>query len=600
LRARTHSVDAANSLRSVFMNLKHGPADDTAFSRAVTHVAGFDGITSALLPDVRAEGSKGGRCVGLAANSAEPSARNSRARTDPGIAIAYDERDDRARAFKTGLGWHAAPSANIHFRAESPVRRSSPVTPPSMSSWQRLRAASGLPILLTGLENGRRRLESFLRAARRPFSLTPFDHSSAAPTPALATDASTPAAPASTVVPQPRILLLDDNPFELVKQSCLLREAGFGQVTTLETAAAALESLYADARAFDVIVCDVKAPSGDGLDFLRSLEASPFAGQLILLSGECARVVYTARLLLARAGLVVLGTVKKSGIGNELAALLEHWVPGTTGVPSQPVHMFGTEDIENAASERQWVLHYQPKVDLRTGRLAGVEALVRWNHPVHGLVLPDRFIGLAEQCGAIETLTDWVLHEGIGQLARWRAEGLLTCVALNVSMDNLRAPDFTTRVENIVKDAGVSTADVTLEITESRLMASTRTPLESLMRLRLGRFNLSIDDFGTGHSSLAQLRDVPFTELKVDRSFVSGARADPIVRTILESCVGLAKGLGMLSVAEGVETDDDWRLLRDIGCNLAQGYFIGRPMPSDGIAGWLDAWQHRHTSLLTA
>jgi EAL domain-containing protein (putative c-di-GMP-specific phosphodiesterase class I) len=137
-----------------------------------------------------------------------------------------------------------------------------------------------------------------------------------------------------------------------------------------------------------------------------------------------------------------------------------------------------------------------------------------------------------------------------------------------------------------------------LEVTETRLAYSSSVPLENLVRLRLQRFGLSIDDFGTGHSSLAQLRDVPFTELKVDRGFVCGARRNQIIRPMLEGSLGLARRLGMRSVAEGVETEDDWLLLRDIDCDLAQGYFIGKPMSVDHLLGWLVTWQARQSLLV--
>jgi EAL domain-containing protein (putative c-di-GMP-specific phosphodiesterase class I) len=280
--------------------------------------------------------------------------------------------------------------------------------------------------------------------------------------------------------------------------------------------------------------------------------------------------------------------------------LLDCWKPLSAGAAARPALSFTGADIHTAHRERQWVLHYQPKVDLKTGALTGMEALVRWDHPQHGLVYPDSFIGTAEDCGAIDALTEWVLEEAMKQLARLRGQGLEIQMAVNVSMENLGSPDFARRVSTLARNACASPQDVTLEITESRLMSPSSTPLESLVRLRLQRFGLSIDDFGTGHSSLAQLRDVPFTELKVDRGFVQGARHNQITRPILEGSIGIAKRLGMKSVAEGVETEDDWRLMREIDCDLAQGYFIARPMASDRIEEWLELWQARRARLVAS
>jgi EAL domain-containing protein (putative c-di-GMP-specific phosphodiesterase class I) len=205
---------------------------------------------------------------------------------------------------------------------------------------------------------------------------------------------------------------------------------------------------------------------------------------------------------------------------------------------------------------------------------------------------------MAEDCGAIDALTEWVLREAMLQLVRWQALGLQLRVAVNLSMDNLRSPQFVRRVGALARETGASPQNMTLEVTESRLMSPGPTPLESLVRLRMQRFSLAIDDFGTGHSSLAQLRDVPFNQLKVDRGFVQGARHNQIIRPMLEGSIGIARRLGMTSVAEGVETEDDWQLLREIGCDQAQGWFIAKAMPVEHVLPWLEAWKRRWVTTL--
>jgi EAL domain-containing protein (putative c-di-GMP-specific phosphodiesterase class I) len=276
--------------------------------------------------------------------------------------------------------------------------------------------------------------------------------------------------------------------------------------------------------------------------------------------------------------------------------LLQRWRP-PTHTNAKSSHFEVTVDELNTANRTsQWVLHYQPQVNLNTGALVGMEALVRWNHPSYGLVYPDHFISLAEDSGAIDDLTNWVLNEALRQRAAWQSQGLNVQVAINISMETLRVPDLWRRLSALVRNAKASPQDVVLEITESRIVSSSPTPLENLVRLRLERFTLSIDDFGTGHSSLAQLRDVPFTELKIDRGFVHGARNNQIIRPMLEGSLGISKRMGMRSVAEGVETKDDWNLLRELDCDLAQGYFIGKPMPGERVWEWLYEWQGRLAS----
>jgi EAL domain-containing protein (putative c-di-GMP-specific phosphodiesterase class I) len=212
-------------------------------------------------------------------------------------------------------------------------------------------------------------------------------------------------------------------------------------------------------------------------------------------------------------------------------------------------------------------------------------------------VYPDDFSGVAEQTGLIDDLTRVVLIEALAQARRWRDEGLHLRVAVNVSMDNLTRLDFTDFVLSQILASGVPAEDLILEVTESRLMRDILAPLEVLTRLRLKHISLSIDDFGTGHSSLAQLRDIPFNELKIDRSFVLGADRDNTKQAIFTGSLGIAKQLGMTSVAEGVEDLADWRFLRQHGCDLAQGYFVSKPMQAKDIQSWHDDWQVRYLLL---
>jgi len=230
-----------------------------------------------------------------------------------------------------------------------------------------------------------------------------------------------------------------------------------------------------------------------------------------------------------------------------------------------------------------------------------VETLVRWRHPRDGMIFPDQFIGVAEAHKMIDDLTRAVIADALDQARAWREKaGLALRIAINISIDNLAALDFADAVTAQAAAAGVAPQDLVLEVTESRLMENMRAPLDILTRLRLRRFRLSIDDFGTGHSSLAQLRDIPFDELKVDRSFVHGANANETVRAIYDASLRLAKQLGMEVVAEGVEDRNDWEFLRSTGCDIAQGYFIAKPMSAAQIPGWINLWNTTRQRGLTA
>lgn len=409
-----------------------------------------------------------------------------------------------------------------------------------------------------------------------------------------------PASPGSALTArrQPGLLLVDDDPFMLGMQSRMLRGMGYTMIGTAASADAALMLLGEGRAAVDVIICDLNMPGVDGLEFLRRLGDSDFRGNVILLSGEGPRIIHAVQKLLASRPLLILGALEKPAGRAALRVLLDRWQPMLPPAAAAPQPTYTAADLCAAQQAEQWVLHYQPKVDLCTGALIGTEALVRWDHPLHGLVQPDRFLGLAEDCGAIGPLTDWVLHTALAQLAQWHRNGLQIHMAVNVSMENLRAPDFAHKVGALVRHSCLSPQDLMLEVTESRVMAISSAQLETLVRLRMQRFGLSIDDFGTGHSSLAQLRDVPFTELKIDRGFVHGAKQNQLIRPMLEGSIGIAQRLGLQTVAEGVETEEDWTLLREIGCDIAQGYFIGRPMPGDGLRAWLADWQLKRPRLI--
>jgi EAL domain-containing protein (putative c-di-GMP-specific phosphodiesterase class I)/CheY-like chemotaxis protein len=395
----------------------------------------------------------------------------------------------------------------------------------------------------------------------------------------------------------PGLLLLDDDSFMLGVQSRMLRDLGFHKISTAGSADAALILLKKQRHLVDVILCDLNMPGMDGIEFLLRLNKTGFSGGVILISGEGARIMHSVQRLLDGSGVLILGALEKPAGRAALLACLQVWRSSRQTHDAAPQPKYSAADVQAAMLARQWVLHYQPQVDLRSGALHGMEALVRWDHPRDGMVRPDYFIALAEECGMIGPLTEWVLSTALRQMARWQAIGLKLHMSINVSMENLNMPGFASRVAELMRGSSVPEQLITLEVTESRLMSPTSVPLENLVRLRMQRFGLSIDDFGTGHSSLAHLRDIPFTELKIDRGFVRGASSNPFMRPILEGSIGLASRLSMQSVAEGVETEDDWNLVREVGCDLAQGWFVGRPMPAEAVPEWVAQWRPRQEQL---
>jgi len=413
----------------------------------------------------------------------------------------------------------------------------------------------------------------------------------------LDTQRAVESAPASR---HPSILLLDDDPFVLEFLANMLRGMGYSELTLATHASEALLKVQFNPSSVQVIVCDLSMPEMDGIAFLQALNEIPFRGSVILLSMARAREMHSVQRLLSGSAYAILGTLTKPAARDELRGLLEKWSPLPKILLAIPLACHSALELRAANRGQQWLLHYQPQVDVRTGALAGIEALIRWNHPRHGLVHPGSFIAAAEKCGAIHALTEWVVRNALLQQKAWRDAGLSVGMSINISADVLHTAASFARLNALAGQDSVLPKNVTFELTERRLMAHSSVALANLVRLRLQHFSLSIDDFGIGHSSLGQLRDVPFDELKIDRGFVTSARENRIVRPILEGSLEIARRMGMTSVAEGVETEDDWRLVRELGCDRAQGYFIGRPLPPEGFWDWLVGWEARRTRLCAA
>jgi EAL domain-containing protein (putative c-di-GMP-specific phosphodiesterase class I) len=239
--------------------------------------------------------------------------------------------------------------------------------------------------------------------------------------------------------------------------------------------------------------------------------------------------------------------------------------------------------LRKAVEQQQWMLHYQPLIELDTGRMFGVEALIRWPEPSGGLVQPGEFIPLAEEMGLIEAIGDWVVEEICRQDAKWRAEGLQLDVGFNLSPRQLWQADLVEKMVSPIVIAGVDPARVTVEITESTAMTDPDRTIAVLSELHERGLKLAIDDFGTGYSSLARLKHMPVDILKIDRAFIREVDLDQEAASMVTAMIGLAENLGMTPLAEGIETEGEWHFLAGHGCALGQGYHFSRPVPPDEI-----------------
>jgi diguanylate cyclase len=283
-------------------------------------------------------------------------------------------------------------------------------------------------------------------------------------------------------------------------------------------------------------------------------------------------------LLLQRAD-VAMYSAKESHSGWELySSERDHYSPRRLTLAGELRKAIDTGELE---------VHYQPKSELATGRVCGVEALVRWRHPRYGIIGPDHFIPVAESAGLIRPLTSFVLISAVENQRELRALGYDLEVAVNLSVRSVLDVNLPNQIAQILSDHGVPPQSLTLEITEGSVMADPTRTIGILGRLAQLGVSISVDDFGTGYSSLSYLKRLPANEVKIDRTFVAGMLANDSDRAIVRSTVDLARNLGLRAVAEGVEDEATWDALCDLGCDYAQGYYVSPPLPVTELRAWL-------------
>ncbi len=392
-----------------------------------------------------------------------------------------------------------------------------------------------------------------------------------------------------------KLYIVDDD-IHTCKLLATISEPHFKNIETFSHAEPFLQkNLYEN----DTILLDLMMPDIDGVEVIRHMAKQAFCGNLILISGYDRGVLHSAEGLALDHGLKVLGNFTKPIRFTELTQLFKSNILETDHkkeIENIPVINELVElkapfipkaaDFSEAIKNKQLVLYYQPQVSMKTKKLIGVEALVRWVHPEHGLIYPDRFILLAEQNNLIDRLTEEVVNLAIEQITIWQQQGISIKVSVNISAQNITSLLLPEQLKKLVKRHNIDPSMLVLEITESAIMSSSINSLDILTRLRLKGFQLSIDDFGTGYSSLSQLHKMPFTELKIDQSFVAKMTCNSESRAIVETCIMLAHKLDMEVVAEGIEDEGIWELLSELGCDIAQGYYIARPMPAEKLNDW--------------
>ena len=378
--------------------------------------------------------------------------------------------------------------------------------------------------------------------------------------------------------------MLDDKP-EMVKSLTAAVEM-VDMIPVSFTLASDFFQQITDVDNHSIMALDLHMPEMDGIEVMRRLATMDNSPQLILMSGHDEGVLHSAEKLGRAHNLNIITSVKKPIVLKEFQKLLLNQKDATKKeeAPSgEEKAKVTAAELKKAIEQGELVMYYQPQINIATGKMSGVEALVRWNHPERGLVFPDEFILLAETEGLMKDLTRSVIDQSVKQEQHWQHEADHLEVSVNISAIDITSLTLPEQLAELLAANKLSPSKLTLEVTESALMGELVKSLDILTRLRMRGIGLSIDDFGTGYSSLSQLHRVPFTELKIDQSFVNAMLADDEARAIVKTCIMLGHELKMKVVAEGVETKEHLDLLREIGCDIAQGYYFSRPIPAEEI-----------------
>ena len=389
-----------------------------------------------------------------------------------------------------------------------------------------------------------------------------------------------------------RILVIDDD--RDIGELIVATAEAMGMRCTAIADAAELPRLLTPE--VSLILLDLMMPRMDGIEVLRMLGQLGSAASIVLMSGISKRVMETAEKLARTLDLTIAGHLTKPFRLAELEDLLRGHVPQarTSATVPCPQAEVTDEDLRSALRNREFVLFYQPQIDIASGAVEGLEALARWQHPRLGLLPPDCFIARLEALGAIDSFGWLMADQGLEEARRFASNGRpAPRIALNVSAQSLKDLRFPDTFVSLAGKHSVPAESITVEITESSLMQDPSSALDVLTRLRMKNIQLSIDDFGTGYAMMQQLVNIPANELKIDKVFVQNMHANSSDRVLVEKTIEIGHELGMTVTAEGVETAAQLEFLRRKGCDRAQGFLFSRALPLAAVNEWLKSHHAR-------
>lgn len=397
-----------------------------------------------------------------------------------------------------------------------------------------------------------------------------------------------------------QVLLVDDDPILSAVLEAFFLDGRAEKVLTACNGIEAVEIANQHTGDLDFILCDLNMPGMDGVQLLRNISDCGYTGPIAILSGEDRSIVSLAARMASSLNVNLAGVLSKPVNFDELDDIITESLRNSDGQRGRSVAEITETQLQGALANGHITPFYQPKIEVATGKLVGVEALARWICPENGMIGPDQFIPLAEETGQISELTSSIINGVCDSAATWRQLDRDFSIAINLSVGVLNNRDLPDQVALNIATSGLDRSNFTFEITESQLLEQSADPMEVLARLRMMGFGLSIDDFGTGYSNLEMLRDFPFCELKIDRSFVTNAMIDNSARAGAEACIDLGKKLGLRIVAEGVEKMEDWAFVANHKVDHLQGFLIAKPMPMDELKKWISAYQGQSANMSRA
>jgi EAL domain-containing protein (putative c-di-GMP-specific phosphodiesterase class I) len=374
----------------------------------------------------------------------------------------------------------------------------------------------------------------------------------------------------------------------------MLGHLGASRFTEVPDGQTALRSFQSGiVPAVNIGIIELSLPGMDGLELMRHLADQRCGAGIIVIGAQSASVLFSVETMAQAYGINILGTIAHPASAAKLEALIANYVApeeAPAALPARPVFTFAQVGLGLQA--RQFEPYFQPKIELETGQVKGLEMFARWIHPEHGDLGPAAFIEALEANGRVDFL-DWsMIEKSVAACRTLHDQGIPISISINVAPPTLAQPSFMAQIGACLARHRILPDYITFEMTESAVLTTDPHFLERLLRLRMQGFGLAIDDYGTGRSNLQLLARIPFSELKIDRSFVDGASKRRALGTVLSSCLGLARSLDRPSVAVGVETKEDWDFLQRLGCTYAQGYYIAKPMPVEAFPAWLEDWRH--------